>query len=84
VAIEYPIFSNVPHNRAGDDPKRQLAWRQGHARYMQWMSSASRPIPGVGDEKPKNPYLEPFNGSMADAWEEGFGAALSSVSGRGF
>lgn len=82
--LEYPIFSNVPHT-SGRDPQVDLAWRAGHAACTRWMNSSGRLLPGVSPEKPKNPYLEPFNGLLCDAWEEGFSGSLNDqIKGRGF
>jgi hypothetical protein len=83
MAITYPIYSNQPYI-TDRDPKRDMAWRLGHSKCLQWINTSLYVQPGVIPERPKNPYLDPFNGFLADAWEDGWTAATLASKGRGF
>jgi len=81
--LEYPVFSNVP--QGGGDEQRDKAYRMGFARCQQWMNSTSANVPGVVVERPTCPFTRPDQSHLADAYEEGWSAALSSqAKGRGF
>jgi hypothetical protein len=72
--VDYPLYSNVPKTQF--DQRADHAKRHGYASCVQWRSGS------VSYEKPTNPYLQPYDSILAEAWEEGWMTAVATITGK--